>query len=62
MLPVNCALFGQVLSEDKISRNRPTINKNCLWQSCLVMDPDIMSNLYRGLFIDVSYQFSVHLA
>ena len=24
MLPVNCALFGQVLSEDKISRNRPT--------------------------------------
>jgi hypothetical protein len=26
------------------------------------MDPDEMSNLYRGLSIDVSHQVSVHLA
>ena len=43
-------------------RNRPTKNKNCLWQPCLLTDRDEMSNLYRGLSIDASYQVSVHLA
>jgi hypothetical protein len=28
----------------------------------LLMDRDEMSNLYRGPFIDASYQVSVHLA
>ena len=35
---------------------------NCLWQPCLLMDRDEMSNLYRGPSIDASYQISVHLA
>ena len=43
-------------------RNRPIRNKNCLWQPCLLMDRDKMSNLYREPSIDASYQVSVHLA
>ena len=43
-------------------RNQPIRNKNCLWQPCLLMDRDEMSNLYRGPTIDASYQVSVHLA
>ena len=43
-------------------KNRPIRNKNCLWQPCLLMDRDEMSNLYRGPSIDASYQVSVHLA
>ena len=54
--------FGKAVSEDKIFRNRPIRNKNCLWQPYLLMDRDEMSNLYRGPPIDASYQVSVHLA
>ena len=43
-------------------RNQPIRNKNCLWQPCLLMDRDEMSNLYRGHSIDAFYQVSVHLA
>ena len=43
-------------------RNQPIRNKNCLWQPCLLMDQDEMSNLYKGPAIDASYQVSVHLA
>jgi len=43
-------------------RNQPIRNKNGLWQPCLLMDRDEMSNLYRGPSIDASYQVSVHLA
>ena len=50
--------FGQAVSEQKIFRNRPIRNKNCLWWPCLLMDRDKISNLYRG----PSYQVSVHLA
>jgi hypothetical protein len=53
--------FGQAVSE-KIFKNRPIRNKNCLWRSCLLMDRDEMSILYRGPSIDASYQVSVHLA
>ena len=49
-------------SEDKIFRNQPIRNKNCLWQPYLLMDRDEMSNLYRGHPIEASYQVSVHLA
>ena len=42
--------------------NRPIRNKNCLWRSCLLMDREKMSNLYKGPSIDASYQVSVHLA
>ena len=54
--------FGQAVSEEKIFKNRPIRNKNCLWQPCLLIDRDEMSKLYRGPFIDASYQVSVHLA
>ena len=54
--------FGKAVSEKKIFRNRLIRNKNCLWQSYLLMDRDEMSNLYRGPPIDASYQTSVHLA
>ena len=41
--------------------NQPIRNKNCLWQPCLPMDREKMSNLYRGTFIDAYYQVTVHL-
>ena len=53
--------FRQAVSEQKIFRNRPIRNKNCLWWPCLLMDQDKMSNLYREPAIDASYQVSVHL-
>ena len=54
--------FGQAVSEEKIFLNRPIRNKNCLWQPCLLMDRDKMSNLYRGPSIGASYQVSDQLA
>ena len=48
--------------QEKILKIRPIRNKNSLWQPCLLMDRDKMSNLYRGHSIDASYQVSVHLA
>ena len=54
--------IGQVVSEEKILKNRPIRNKNCLWRPCLLTDRDKMSNLYRGPSIDASYQISVHSA
>ena len=43
-------------------RNQPIRNKNGLWRPCLLTYRDEMSNLYRGLAIDASYQDTVHLA
>ena len=37
--------FGKVVSEEKIFRNQPIRNKNCLWWPCLLMDRNEMSNL-----------------
>jgi hypothetical protein len=54
--------FGQAVSEEKIFKNRPIRNKNCLWRPCLLMNRDEMSNLYREPSIDASYQVLVHLA
>ena len=54
--------FGKAVSEEKIFKNRPIRNKNCLWWPCLLIDWDEMSNLYRGPSIDASYQVSVLLA
>ena len=53
--------FGLAVSE-KIFQKSTNQNKNGLWQPCLGMDWDEMSNLYRGPSIDASYQVSVHLA
>jgi hypothetical protein len=65
--PLRCFLssfgsFGKAVSEEKIFRNRPIRNKNCLWWPCLLMDWEEMNNRYRGPSIDASYQVSVHLA
>jgi hypothetical protein len=54
--------FESAVSEEKIFRNRPTRNKNCLWRPCLLTDWNEMSSLYRGPSIDASYQALVHLA
>jgi hypothetical protein len=54
--------FGQAVSEEKIFKNRPIRNKNCLWWPCLLTDQNDICNRNRGLFIDASYQVSVHLA
>jgi hypothetical protein len=53
--------FGQTVSEEKNFKNQPIRNKSRLWRSCLLMDRDEMSNLYRGPSIDASYQVSAHL-
>ena len=50
-----------MVSEEKIFKNQPIRNKNCLWQPCLLTDRDKISNLYRGPSIDATYQISVHL-
>ena len=54
--------FDQLVSaRGEHLKNRPIRNKNCLWRPFLLMDWDKMSNLYRGHYIDTSYQVSVHL-
>ena len=59
----SCGSFGQTVSEKKISRNRQTRNKNCLWRPFLLMDWDEMSKIYRDLpQIYASYHASVPLA
>ena len=45
---------------EKIFRNRPIRNKNCLWRPSLLTNRDKMSNLYRGPSIHAFYPFSVH--
>ena len=53
--------FDQAVSEEKIFKNQPIRNKNCLWRPCLWIDRDKMSNLQRGPSIDASYQVSLHV-
>ena len=62
MLPTKFGSFGQTVSEKKNLKNQPIRNKNRLWWSCLLTDWDELSNFYRGLSIDASYQVLVHLA
>ena len=54
-------LFGKAVSEEKIFRNRPIRNKNCLWWPCFLMERDEMSKRYIEPSIDASYQVSLHL-
>jgi hypothetical protein len=51
-------------NELKLSRKHlwKVRKKNCLWWPCLLMDRNLISNLYRGHSIDASYQVSIHLA
>jgi hypothetical protein len=44
----------KAVSEEKIFRNQPIKNKNCLWRPGLLMDRDKMCNLHRGPSIDAS--------
>ena len=62
MLPTKFRFIWQSRFREEVFRSRPTRNNNCLWRSCLLMDREEMSNLYRGLPIDASYQVSFHLA
>ena len=41
---------------------QPIRNKNCLWRPCLLTDRDEMRKLYKGPYIDASYQVWFHLA
>jgi hypothetical protein len=50
------------LQRGRFFRNQPIRNNNCQWRPCLLTDLDEMSNLYRRLSIDASYQISVHLS
>jgi hypothetical protein len=54
--------FGQTVSEEKNLKNQPIRYKSRLWWSCLLMDRDEMSNLYREPSIDAPYHVSVHSA
>jgi hypothetical protein len=50
--------FGKAVSEEKIFRNRPIRNQNCLWWPCLLMYRDDMSTLYRRPAINADCSFS----
>jgi len=50
--------FGKSVLENKIFRNLPIRNKNCLLRPCLLTDRDEMCNLDSGLPINASYQVS----
>ena len=58
----NQNIFFSNIGNQNIFRNRPSRNKNCLWQPCLLMDLDKISKLYRAPAIYVFYKVSVHLA
>ena len=63
MLPTKFRfIWPSWVSEEKIFRNRPIRNKNCLWWPCLLMNRNEMSNLYRRPSKDAPYQVSIHLA
>ena len=49
--------FGQAVSDEKNFKNQPIRNKSRLWWSCLLTDPDEMSNLHRGPSIDAFSSF-----
>ena len=53
--------FSKAVSEEKIFKNRPIRNKNCLWRPCLIMNRDNMSKIHRGSSKDASHQILVHL-
>ena len=62
MLPTKFRFIWPSSFRGEDFKNRPIRNKNRLWRPCLLTDRDEMSNLYKGLPIDASYQVLVHLA
>ena len=61
-IDVSYQVSVQAVSKEKIKKNQPIRNKNCLWRPYLLTDQEKMCNLQRGPPIDASYQVSVHLA
>jgi len=57
----NFDAFEERDSEERLFRNQPIRNKNCLWRPWLLTDQDEMSNLYTRPSVDDSYQVLVHL-
>jgi hypothetical protein len=51
-----------LLTEEKIFQKSTNQKQELLWRPCLLTDRDKMSNIYRGPYIDASYQGSVYLA
>ena len=51
--------FGQAVSEEKIFKNRPIRNKNCLWRPCLLMDRDKLAIFIKDLpqMLPTKFQF-----
>ena len=48
MLPTKFWFIWLSSYREEDFRNRPTRHKNCLWQPCLLMHQDKISNLYRA--------------
>jgi len=63
MLPTKCWFIwpSGFRGEDLFYKSANQKKKNCLWRPCLSTDRDEMSNPYRRLSIDASYQVTVHL-
>jgi len=63
MLSTKFRLIWQSSFRENNFRNQSNRKKIAYvnYNICLLMDRDEMSNLYRGPFIDASYQGSVHL-
>jgi hypothetical protein len=53
MLLPSFGSFGQVVSEEKIFKNRPIRNKTCLWWPCLLMDPFCIYSKCSCLWIEL---------
>jgi hypothetical protein len=52
--------FEQVVSKENIFRNWSIRKTNGLWRPCLLTDRDKISHYSKELYIDASYQDSVH--
>jgi hypothetical protein len=52
--------FGQAVSDEKIFYELTNQQQELPVRPCLLMDPDEISNLYRGPSIDATYQVSVY--
>ena len=54
--------LSQQCQRKRYFQYRPIKNKNFPWQPCLLTEQDKMRKLYKGPYIDASYQVLFHLA